>query len=109
MHFNLADRANTDFRAKVLTGGVQPATLLRMAPQDMASEARAPLNPKNPDHPLRCPADSCEAPAAAGHSLRGARPCNPKTLTWGPPLRCLLTHVLIYASRGGGAMRCLLR
>ena len=40
MHFNLADPGNTDFRARVLTGAVQPATLLRMLPQDMASEAR---------------------------------------------------------------------
>lgn len=40
IQFNLADKANPDFRAKVLRGDLEPAKLMTMQNQEMASEVR---------------------------------------------------------------------
>ncbi len=50
IQFNLADKTNPDFRAKVLRGNLEPQKLMTMHTQDMASEVRLP--PSLP--PSRC-------------------------------------------------------
>ena len=68
VQFNLADASNPDFRSKVLRGGVQPATLLRMAPQDMASEVRPAPKRAVSAAAMRGP---CEKPRFRGWSAAG--------------------------------------
>ena len=41
IQFNLADKTNPDFRAKVLRGDLEPQKLMTMHTQDMASEVRS--------------------------------------------------------------------
>ena len=46
IQFNLADKSNPDFRAKVLRGDLEPAKLMTMHTQEMASEVpRVPSLP----------------------------------------------------------------
>lgn len=42
LHYNLKDAANPELRARVLTGELAPAALVRLSNQDLASRVRRP-------------------------------------------------------------------
>eukprot|EP00899_Mesostigma_viride_P015819 jgi/Mesvir1/24238/Mv10944-RA.1 len=44
IHFNLKDPKNPDLRHRVLSGNLHPSTLLRLTPEEMASEAKRAEN-----------------------------------------------------------------